>query len=57
MQRGEGPPVIRRPAGSLTTTVNAMLRANPNSLVASYSDQHNTIVQVLGLRSDAYRES
>lgn len=48
MQESEGPPVIHPPAGRLTSAVNAMLRDYPGQLVASYGDQHRTVVQLLG---------
>ena len=52
MRKSEGPPIIRRAAGTLDAMVNATLRANPGKAVASYSDQYKTVIRVLDLRGD-----
>lgn len=52
MRDGEGPPVVRRAGGNLAPVVNAMLRAHPHHAVASYSDQHGTVLQSLPLHPE-----
>ena len=54
MRESEGPPVFRRSGGNLAPVVSAMLRAHPNHAVASYSDQHTTVLQSLPLHPEPY---